>query len=1074
MRRRMRRLRRVLSLVAICLFLSRYTVSAKNTNINFRNITIQNGLSQNSVSSIYQDSEGYMWFGTADGLNRYDGYNFEIFKFNPKNKNSISGSYIGDIQEDSLGNIWVATSKGLSKISKNNNDIKNYVYDKNNKSGISHYNIRCILIDSKNRVWIGTEHGLNLYDEKTDEFIKYYSKENDRNSLSDNFILSMDEDEKGNIWIGTKHGLNMLNQESNTFKRYIKSEKNSINNNYIYDICSTKDGNLWIATRGGGLNKLNILKDEFTYYEHNENMRNSNQIASNNIQYLNYYNGKLFIGTDSGLSQYDIKSNKFKTFNHQVSDPQSIINNNILSIFHDNTGLVWVGTYDGISVFNPESNFIHYKSNLMSENTFSDNSIMGMYEDNEGILWFGTVSSGLNKFNRKTGEIKCYKYDSQNENSISNNEIWHIASNNDNEIWISTSDGLNKFDKRTEKFTRYYKEDGLSSNETRYIYFDKENNMWVGSRNGITVIDKNGNFKIESEIFKEGGLTDEFITSIYEDKNGDYWIGAALNGGVLRYNRQTGEVKNYVNNPNDENSLSMNSVKTIKGDSLGNIWIGTNCGLNKFNLKTENFTVYTESEGLSNNFVYNILLDEEENPWVSTNNGISKLDVKNNKFEKFNLADGLQSSEFNGYSAFKSSKGEMFFGGINGINAFSPSKIKQSEHDFPVVIKDVTFNEHSIYNHKNIELKYDKNHFDIEFFVPDYKCTPKSEYKYILEGFDKELVYIENRNHANYTNIPPGKYTFKVIARNSAGTWSNPTKLQIKIMNPPWESPLAYCIYAIILTVIIYFAWNYVKILEKMVKQRTKELNKKLDENEELYNRLIKMERHKNNYFINLSHELRTPLNIISSTLQLINRLTVNKQKIEDEKMLYYTDVMNKNSNRLLKLINNIIDTSKIDSGNYRINIEEVDIVYLVEEVSLSMKNFIENKGIEFIIDPQIEEKIIECDISDIERCIVNLLGNATKFTEKGGLIEVKIFDEGENVKISVKDTGIGIDKSYHKSIFNRFYQTYDKSSEEYGGSGLGLTLTMQLVKLHHGSIELESEVGKGSEFIITLPIKQQ
>ena len=317
-----------------------------------------------------------------------------------------------------------------------------------------------------------------------------------------------------------------------------------------------------------------------------------------------------------------------------------------------------------------------------------------------------------------------------------------------------------------------------------------------------------------------------------------------------------------------------------------------------------------------------------------------------------------------------------------------------------------------------------------------------------------------------------GIYKFEVVARNSSGDWSKATTVTFKVGMKPWKTPLAYVIYTLIVFLVVYIIWNRVKILDSLVEQRTHELNSKLKENKELYDKLIKNEKYKNNYFVNLSHELRTPLNVIISTQQLITKLNEDDKNIPKEKLSYYMSTLRRNSDRLLKLINNIIDTSKIESGSYKLIIEKHDIVYLVEEIVLSMKDFIEANGIELIIDPDVEEKIIECDGSEIEKCIVNLVGNAVKFTPRGGKIEVRIIDLNNKVKISVKDSGIGIEKKYHDAIFDRFGQAYNDVSEEHGGSGLGLTVTKQLVTLHNGRIFVKSEPGHGSEFIIILPVK--
>ena len=574
-----------------------------------------------------------------------------------------------------------------------------------------------------------------------------------------------------------------------------------------------------------------------------------------------------------------------------------------------------------------------------------------------------------------------------------------------------------------------------------------------------------------NNIFEDNNINDKVISSIYEDSDDEIWIGLSIDGGLVRYNKDTGKVINYISN--DKNGLSYNSVKDINGDSSGNIWIATNYGLNKFNKSENKFTQYTEKEGLSNNFIYGILFDEEENPWVSTNYGVSKYDINKEKFVNFSISDGLQGNEFNGYSYFKASDGEMFFGGISGLNSFYPKDYKEREIKEKVNISKVQINGKSINFDDVIKLGRENNSIQIQYFLADYRNVSKIKYYYKMEGIDDDWISAENMNYVSYNNLFAGEYEFQVVAINSYGDMGEVESIKI-IKDPPiFMSKTAFAIYLIVIAFILYRRWNRVKILNKLVEQRTEQLNNKLVENKILYEQLINQEKRKNNYFINLSHELRTPLNVILSIEQLITVLNKKDNHIDKKKLNHYMEALRGNSKRLLKLINDIIDTAKIESGMYKLDMKDNDIVYLVEELALSMKDFIESKDIELIIDPEIEEKIIECDAGEIEKCIVNVLGNAAKFTEAGGRIEVIITEENGFVNIKVKDTGIGIDKKDMKSIFDRFGQAYNKKTEEFGGSGIGLSLTKQIIELHNGELLVNSELGKGSEFTMRLPEKQ-
>ncbi|MDV4151466.1 two-component regulator propeller domain-containing protein [Clostridium sp. AL.422] len=1076
MRKKVKRIMSI-SILAICIFnnlcLRTSALSNDENNITFRRITVEDGLSQTTVQYIFQDSKGYMWIATIDGLNRYNGHDFKVYKYSDRNEDSISMNYISAVNEDEDGNIWVGTSSGLNKIDSETEEITTYL------SGVygcklSNDNITEILIDSNKDIYIATTDGLNLYDKRNDNFIRIYGESDDNNNLTSQDIYSIDEDLYGDLWIGTKEGLNKVNRKTNEITNYYANGlSNSISENFIFKIYADDSNNLWIGTYDSGLDKLDIETNKIEHYKHDPS--DDNSISGNSIRYiLKDSNNKVWVATNNGLSMLEEENNGFINYRSKIYDPQSLVSDDILSLVEDNSGAIWIGTYDGISIFNGKNSFINYKRDYFNSNSLSSNMVAGIHKDDEGLIWVGTVQDGINVIDRENNSINKYKA-SSNENSLSNNNIRDITGIDD-EIWIATENGLTKYDKKTKKFTKYFHEgeNSLISNDVRSLYIDKDGDLWITTDDGVCIFDRKSNFKSYKQLFLDNEISEKVFSGITQDKDGEIWIGSSLNGGLIRINKDTEIIKAYRNESNNEKSISFNVVKTIAVDDNNTVWVGTQYGLNKFNREDETFTRYDESDGLTNNFIYGILVDDENNLWISTNYGISKYDVKLDKFINYDDTDGLQGNEFNGYSFHKANDGEMFFGGTNGITTFYPQNLEEKNFLPKVVIGSAYTNQDELLDKEKIKLSYKNNNIYFDFFLPDYANVKRIQYAHKLVGLDKEWILSDNRNYVNYTNLDAGDYIFMVSARNSTGDWSEPTSIEFTVEVKPWKSPIAYMTYLLLAFVIVYITWNRVKILDTLVEQRTNELNKKLNENEELYNKLIKNEKYKNNYFINLSHELRTPLNVIISVEQLVTKLNGDKKNISRDKLNYYMDTVKRNSDRLLKLINNIIDTSKIEAGSYRLDIKEHNIVYLVEDVVLSMKDYIESKGIELIIDPEMEEKIIECDEGEIEKCIVNLVGNAVKFTEAGGRIEVRIRDFGNSVKISVKDTGVGIDRKYHKAIFDRFGQAYNNISEEFGGSGLGLTLTKQLVTLHKGKIYVESEVDKGSEFIIILPTKQR
>lgn len=1069
-----RKINKVLLFILIFnLMFSIKSVKAKpiNKDFIFNRITLEDGISQGSIEDIIQDRHGYLWFGTADGLNRYNGYEFKVYKYKEDDNNSLTSSYIGALIEDKEGFLWVGTNQGLNRLDTYDDTIKRFVTSHKEENSISNNNIISLLEDSKGNIWIGTEKGLNKYNKKEERFTRYSEENSD---LSNDFINSIYEDKDGFIWIGTKNGLNRLDTKNNVIENYYSGQDNNgLNGNYINKIYEDRSGYIWIGTMDHGLNRYDKKNKSFkNYYSYR---KNEDSISSNIIQDIyEDSSGDIWIGTKGGLNKYNRGKDSFTRYKSINYDNKSLVDNNVMSIYEDRTGLIWIGTYNGISYFNPHSLFRNYNKSENDDNSLSDNMISGIYEDKEGILWIGTISQGLNEMDRDKGKVTRYRYDRRDDYSISDDRILGITGDKEDNIWIATNYGLNKYDKKTNKFKRFLynkdEENSIVNNELRYLYVDNKNVLWIGTRHGLSSLDiGTEKFTTYNNILKDAGVEDLHIVSIHEDREGVLWLGAATDGGLIKFNRNNNKVESYKYKKDDDRTLSSSSIRGINEDKEGNLWIATSHGVNRFKKETGEVKRFTEDSGLINNYSYGILMDEEDNPWISTNYGLAKYDKDKDRFINFTAADGLQSNEFNVYAFFKNKNQEMFFGGINGLSSFFPKDILSSVENNKVVIEEFLVNGEARPINNAVKLGYNENYFSIDFFIPSYNKLRKTQYAYMLEGMDKKWVYTDDRHFASYTNVPGGEYTFKIKAMNKDGSWSEETELKIHIGTPPWKSWWAYSIYILVIVIIIYLIWNYVKILEGLVGIRTKELNNKLEENSILYSKLLENEQCKNDYFLNLSHELKTPLNVILSTIQLINsKIDINNLTKND--IAKYMGILGRNSTRLLRTINDIIDTSKIEAGSYKINPKKQDIVYMVEEVALSMKSYIESNGINLIIDPYVEEKFLYFDATEMERCIVNLISNAVKFTNKDGYIYIYIYDEGDQVRISVKDTGIGISEENQNIIFNRFVQVMDNGISVKKGSGIGLTLVKSLVELHNGTIEVKSEINKGSEFIITLP----
>jgi len=949
---------------------------------------------------------------------------------------------------------------GLSRINPDKDEIKNY-YSKEDSGNLSNSNLWQILCTKDNRLIASTIDGLNVYDKNKDKFTRILYKEGE---LPSQYIYSLEEDINGHIWVGTDNGLVELDKDLNIVKSY----QDAIEDSDVYNVYDDSKGNIWVCTLDNGLFKINLDDNSVENYKNNNSKIS---IPSNNVRdIISDSEGKLWIATDKGLCTFDYEREEFITYNKKSYQSNSLIDDEIFCLLKDSSGLIWIGTYSGISRFNPNSNFTHFKLDPYEDNSISGNVIHGIYEDDDKTLWIGTNKSGVNIINGES--IK--HLNKENSNIVS--DLIEDITGFKNYIFIGTNEGLSvlvKNDKTAKNYTitNYTTKDGLPSNKIRSLFIDSKGYLWIGTNKGLAILDTNNNKIIDiTYILDEMGVSDKFIRAVYEDSKGNYYIGCFLEGGLIKINPNTKEYKIYKNIENDDSSISNNSIRYINEDLYGNILVGTSHGINILNLSTDKFNHYTEKDGLINNTIYGILVDKNNGIWMSTNAGISKLSTEDATFKNFTITDGLQSNEFNGRACFKSKDGNMYFGGINGFNVFNSQDIELSTFEPKVIFDNFEINGTNKKDISNIKFKSNENNIKINFFTNDYKNTKTTQYYHKLEGLENEWN-MTNSNSLVFANLGSGDYTLKIKTITQHGVMSDESSVHFTINPPIWRSNYAICIYLILIIISILRYMHKVNTLDRLVNERTNKLRKEMEKNEQLFKKVLSLEQNKNNYFVNLSHELRTPLNVLSSINQLIKEFTKKDNFITPEKLSYYMGIMDRNCSRLLSLINNLIDHTKIENNSYIINKKDEDIVYLVEETVLDMKDYIEEKGLELIFDTDVEEKVIRCDKVDIERCIINLVGNAVKFTPEGGLIEVLLQDLDDKVKIIVKDNGIGISEENQKIIFDRFNQVVDESSEQKGGSGLGLTITKQLITLHNGEIYVESEVGVGSEFIIILPV---
>ena len=1048
---------------------------------DFVKISIDEGLSNEYVTTIFQDSKGYMWIGTKDGLNRYDGEKIKIYNCKFEDKNSLSSTYIFDVEEDSHGNIWIATDHGLNILIRDTDNVIRMKDIPNDNYNLGYLKITALLKSSYNEniMWVGTENGLIKIDIETQEIEAFYGDKNDMNSLTNSSITCIKEGKNGELWVGTKDGINVLDKDFKIVYRQIEVDNDKL---YIYYLEIDESGNVWISTKEGIIvYDLRKLENVYLWMVDNNGIKKYDIKEKKIVESYEYkkeqefYNNNfilldsektLWISSSDGILKYYPGQTELNIIKKDEKFKNSLSSNVVTCFYEDFNGTIWVGTDKLLNILNKNNQF-----NSVEEQIYLNNkNIVSILKD-DSYLWIATKYDGIYIYDKKTSNLLFIIYDNDNGINIKNQHIKSLYKLNEKWIIVITNKGIISIDREDYTYDHHFIEDGYSS-EINYLYSDEEN-IWLASTSSFYSYNFNtGETTYYDEDLikfniKPGGI--KYILPDYKDEN-IIWLGG-VNTGLVKYHKEKGVIEQYTQDSFNNNFFIDNYINCMTFDNLGNLWIGTNVGLSKFDLSTEKVTVYTTVHGLSNNFINSILVDDSNNLWISTNKGLNKFDIQGEKIANFNKSDGLYGYQFNLNSSVKLENGVMIFGSTNGVTFFYPNNIITfNKNKNEVVIGDIFIGQNKVlYDGEELVLEYNDKDLSIDYFLPDYEELNNISYEYILEGIDSNWIYIDSKSSLSFKSLEPGKYILKLRARYPDGDLTKETSINIRVKNPVWKTPLAYLTYIILLTAIIVYVFNYVKILQRLVDQKTKKINNQLEENKRLSKEIIDKEKFKNNFFVNLSHELRTPINVISATVQLVSSL-ISSRTMTYEKAYEYIDIINKNCGNLLKIINDIIDTSKIETGHYIINKENNDIVYVVEEAALNMKKFIEEKGISLIIDPYIEEKIISFDSTEIERVVINLLANAVKFTPEGGEIIVFIKEVNNYIEITVEDNGIGISKEDQEFIFKRFSQVEGTGTKKASSSGIGLTLVKYIVELHNGYVRLESEPNKGSKFTVGLP----
>jgi signal transduction histidine kinase/ligand-binding sensor domain-containing protein/ActR/RegA family two-component response regulator len=1096
---------------------------SRDENSRFIRITPEDGLSASWVRCIYQDEFGFIWFGTSDGLNRYDGYEIKVYKPDAKDPDAIVNAGINFIAEKENGKLWICTERGVDIFDREHNVFIDFPYLKNVR-------VTCLIKDHNGKIWFGSHSGLFRYDPKNNTMLNFIRIPGDSNSISGNSVEIVYEDSANNIWIGTQDGLNLFNPSDHSFKSYKHTDRpSSIGGDFVQSIIQDDKGRLWVGNLQSGLDlfvNANELPDIGIFKHVLPGSAGKLMIDSKNQLWIGHGLGTELQVLD--LNSYGSDENlTLLHYDHIPYNERSLSDDAISALYEDRNGDIWIGTYArGVNYYSSRMKEFYSVEHIPGDpQSLSDNMINYFLEDGR-YLWIAT-ENGLDRLDRNTNTYKNYYYDPDNRYSLGANGVICIYRDSYDNMWVGTwNGGLNLYNRQKDNFRRYMP-DGTSTSVSSVNVFailqDSMDNLWIGTNGGG--LDRY-NYRTKKFVhylpdrYDSSSIYHNAVNDICITSEGELYISTYHSLDLFDY--ETGTFSHYVYDEKDTNSITDGNLLDIFEDSKNNLWIATTRGLNYFNRKEEKFIHYTIEDGLPSNTVQAILEDDRGNLWLSTNNGISKFIRGTSlpsepEFKNYFFSDGLQSNEFIRRSALKTSAGKMYFGGSNGYTYFHPDSIFKNS-----VLPEVVLIDFELFGVKNMKeelsigkdinlvdeiiLSYGQSDFTVKYAALNYLNPELNSYQFKLDGYEKDWHIVGSQRSATYTNIQHGKYTFMVRGTNNDGVWGlHPKELRI-IITPPWYKTLFFKIIAIAsliaLIIVIYrvrFAWleKQKNLLEKMVRERTTELsevNSLIEERqEEISLQNEELEKHRNHleqlvqkrteqleearkiaeasdklksaFLANMSHEIRTPMNAIVGFASMLKDKDMRAEEKEE-----FIDIIVSNSQSLLVLINDILEISLIEANQLTLSRDPFNAIKIFEELEsyFKLKN---KKKLKIIFNNKENrnELILFNDRTRFRQIISNLISNSYKYTETGK-IEFGYEMINEEIRFYVADTGIGINEMEYQRIFDYFHKIDKGENKLYRGAGIGLSICNKLVDLMGGKIWLESAVGKGTTFYFTLP----
>lgn len=1060
----------------------------------FERITVENGLPMNGVNKTVQDKDGFMWFGTQDGLCRYDGTTIKIFRRQDKDSMSLAGNFIQTLLVTRTGTLIIGTSEGLAVYNALTETFTNYRNNPKNPSSLTANYIMGLYEDSNGLVWISTQEGLNIFQPATGAMRTIVSKDQHPDFMASVYCMNVLELPDKRLAIATKQGIYLWNPATSTVEPYheilraLQPTNVYIQSRHIATLHLDHANRLWLGTIDAGLICIDLATERVQHFEHHPTKANS--INSNNIRDIDHdVHGNIWIlNYSAGLNILNPTTGAIQSYEQNPFDNQSLPTNELRQVLFDRSGIAWIGTdFGGVVKIDPRVQRIHTLRNRVGiANSLSGNLIRSLCEDAQGNWWVGTGSSGLNKFNPATGTWTLWRKDTIGvRNGIAGWSVWGLVpTRNGKNLWVGTNEGLNLLDIATGRILKTYKRDSSKKNNAEYalpmnsvrtVCLAPNDDVWVGLRTGsIARLD------VKTGRFHSIKLNATNIHDMLVDREGRLWVGT-WGGGLQVFSANTGAyIGGYRTDPAKPNGIPTDVIRSLYEDSKGRLWLGTMVGLVQFDKLTGQCTIISEKDGLPNNVIYKILEDNAGNFWISTNKGVCRLNLATKDIRVYDRSAGMQDNEFNATVGWKLRDGRMMFGGVSGFSVFHPDSLTPNTMPPPVVLTDFrVFNQPFpldtaiAYKH-SIALGYNQNFFTISYSALSYTATGLQRFRYKMIGFDEQWIEANTEREATYTNLDPGTYTFHVIACNNDGVW-NPVGRQLTItVIPPWWKTWWFRggMMALLVGVVVMGIRLRLRQLEHInstlniqVKARTKALVEKNEELELLNTALAQADTFKTKMLAMASHDLKSPLsNILGFTKFLLDNNVSNEDRLE------FAEYIDESARKMHGLIVDLLDVAARERGVIMLNLADVNINDIVDELVKQYTVHAQNKQ-QTIRYAAYTQAMVVGDKARLEQVFENLISNALKYTEPGKTIDVVITEEQDMVRCTVRDQGQGLSEDDMKLLFREFQKLSSKPTGGEHSSGIGLSIVKQIVELHKGKISAESEgKGKGSAFIVELP----